>query len=162
MSAWRACTLCHFQSTLQTCSFFLSHHFIGSHRKCWETVKKKEIKLTGGMLSKTYPITWFSVDSVWGVEDVGVSKFPSAILYLTLTLSCNEFLSTVYHHLYQAKPIYSSISEVSTCTRTSMTLPLPYSFAIVLINISRYLTRIIYTYILLIRCQALFWTLHLS
>lgn len=47
------------------------------------------------MLSKTYLSTWLSVDSESGGVGMEVCKFPSAILYLTLTLSCNDFLPTL-------------------------------------------------------------------
>lgn len=60
-------------------SFFF-HHFIGLHRRHWETVKKREIKLSERMLSKTYSSTWLYVDSVCGMGDMGVTQCPSAVL----------------------------------------------------------------------------------
>lgn len=55
------------------------------------------------MLSKTYFSTWLSLDSVCGMGDLGVAQCPSAVLCLTLTSSCNDFLSIVYLYLYTPK-----------------------------------------------------------
>lgn len=146
-STWRACHLCQFQSTLQTCHFILiSPRYWLPQETLRDSKKKKEIKFAGGMLSKAYSSTWLSIDSVCGVRGKDVSTCPSAMLYLTLTLSWNAFLSTLYLHLYLQKPNDTCISKSSTHTRTSLTLLPPYSSAVVLVNISWHLI-IIYPYI---------------
>lgn len=130
-STERACSLCHFQPTLETCYFLLSHHFIGSHRRHRETVKENEITLAGGML----PQTWCTLPHSGCI--------------------CHDFLSTVYLCLYLPKSdllfhfkgchLYKDFKDCFSSKQ----------FHICSTQYSGCLTVRICTYVVLILCQAL-------